>query len=505
MKTEHLTYTDTEQEMDSSGYQEWSTLRKTRIFIAYGVIFLVILPVLLFFAGKLADSVLSNLIYLPETITLYGLVIFALGGILTAGSMGQLTVQGEGFPISHLPPQKMVTNGFYRMVRHPIYTGFLLLMIGCSLLLRSPGMILISMPILIAGTLCYIRFFEEPRLEQRYGDSYRTYKEKVPALLPALMPKSLRTTMEPLKEKTVHLINTIANKTVLFRYGDAIFVTYGLLTAAGITLFMQHCAVTLIAQGMSGASAAWFIAGAAIAGVAGARIYWWIEHIGTLIREPWFGLRKVGFVSWGVVAGLVMFVLPYSYLTGYSILLLSDAVFSGMFIGYAIGRIGCLTYGCCCGKVIDSPGIVYRNPESKVNRLKKNPGMPRYPTQIYSAAHGLLLVLILNGILYLEWPAGMLTAFALIYYGIGRFYEEFYRDRARIGDTFLTEGHVGSVLFVIGGLLLVSLIDAGSDTVLRAWTADAVRESLSVAPVVLLLGVMQFLIMGYHYKEIGKW
>ncbi len=77
---------------------------------------------------------------------------------------------------------ELVTGGLYRFVRHPQYTGFLLLITG--FLIQWPTLLtLVLFPILV---VVYVRLArrEERELEQQFGERYVAYREKTPMLLP---------------------------------------------------------------------------------------------------------------------------------------------------------------------------------------------------------------------------------------------------------------------------------------------------------------------------------
>lgn len=77
---------------------------------------------------------------------------------------------------------ELVTGGLYRFVRHPQYTGFVLLITG--FLIQWPTLLtLVLFPILI---FAYVRLArrEERGLEQRFGDEYVAYRAQTPMLLP---------------------------------------------------------------------------------------------------------------------------------------------------------------------------------------------------------------------------------------------------------------------------------------------------------------------------------
>jgi len=69
---------------------------------------------------------------------------------------------------------------FYRFVRHPIQTGVVIAM------LATPDMTM-GRAMLAAGMIIYIvigLYFEERDLIAEFGDTYRDYKKRVPAVLP---------------------------------------------------------------------------------------------------------------------------------------------------------------------------------------------------------------------------------------------------------------------------------------------------------------------------------
>ena len=80
---------------------------------------------------------------------------------------------------------KLIQKGIYTLVRHPIYTGLISLMLGLVLLQTTSYnalnflLILIYLPIGI--------YFEEQKLIQLYGQDYLVYKKKVKAIIPFLI------------------------------------------------------------------------------------------------------------------------------------------------------------------------------------------------------------------------------------------------------------------------------------------------------------------------------
>jgi len=77
---------------------------------------------------------------------------------------------------------KLVTSGFYRYIRHPLYTfGLLILWLSPSVTINS-FVVYLSLTIYIFVGV----FFEERKLIREFGQSYMDYKASTPMLIPGL-------------------------------------------------------------------------------------------------------------------------------------------------------------------------------------------------------------------------------------------------------------------------------------------------------------------------------
>jgi protein-S-isoprenylcysteine O-methyltransferase Ste14 len=65
--------------------------------------------------------------------------------------------------------------------------GVIILLIGEALALSSYGIALLATGFFILNTAYFI-LFEEPQLEQQFGEAYRQYKANVPRWLPRVKP-----------------------------------------------------------------------------------------------------------------------------------------------------------------------------------------------------------------------------------------------------------------------------------------------------------------------------
>lgn len=85
---------------------------------------------------------------------------------------------------------KIIKEGVYSQVRHPIYSADIILFIG--LFLHWPDTRLMAGIIWAAIILYLWSKMEEISLEQKFGDEYREYKKRVPMFIPRLFKKSAK-------------------------------------------------------------------------------------------------------------------------------------------------------------------------------------------------------------------------------------------------------------------------------------------------------------------------
>ena len=79
---------------------------------------------------------------------------------------------------------ELITGGPYSVVRHPIYTGLLVGLLGCALALGEwRGLVAVG---LVFITLLRKLRLEERWLHEQFGESYANYSKQVSALVPFL-------------------------------------------------------------------------------------------------------------------------------------------------------------------------------------------------------------------------------------------------------------------------------------------------------------------------------
>lgn len=110
----------------------------------------------------------------PTAICLVGDVLVAVG--LTAMMLVVIQNSHAAATIRVEAGQKLISTGFYGLVRHPMYTGNVIMMIGIPLALGSYWGLVFVIPGLIVLAL---RIRDEEKLLQEELDGYREYTQKV--------------------------------------------------------------------------------------------------------------------------------------------------------------------------------------------------------------------------------------------------------------------------------------------------------------------------------------
>ncbi len=117
--------------------------------------------------------------------------VLALTGavIATAGAILAFTARATigrywGTPATRRLDTDLVTSGPYRLVRHPIYSGMLLMMIGSAI-----GLSPVWLPIAIVAGVYFLfsARAEETFMMERFPDSYPAYRARTKMLLPFLL------------------------------------------------------------------------------------------------------------------------------------------------------------------------------------------------------------------------------------------------------------------------------------------------------------------------------
>lgn len=138
---------------------------------------LVIIVILLVYSAFILDRLFG--ISLPDRLTWLGWPFITAGAVIVVWAVVRLLGYGGATGAPGDPTRRLVQRGPYGRVRNPIYAADVLILMGLAFLTRSPSLLIYNSVYLLAIDR-YVRRFEEPDLERRFGQEYLAYKASVP-------------------------------------------------------------------------------------------------------------------------------------------------------------------------------------------------------------------------------------------------------------------------------------------------------------------------------------
>jgi protein-S-isoprenylcysteine O-methyltransferase Ste14 len=112
-----------------------------------------------------------------------GLAIFLLGLALAVWARLYIGTNW-GMPMSQKDDPDLVTTGPYRSIRHPIYSGIIVGMIGTALAVSLYWLVAV---VVLGGYFIYSAFTEERYMAERFPDTYPEYKRSTKMLIPFVL------------------------------------------------------------------------------------------------------------------------------------------------------------------------------------------------------------------------------------------------------------------------------------------------------------------------------
>jgi protein-S-isoprenylcysteine O-methyltransferase Ste14 len=119
---------------------------------------------------------------LPMTVRLAGLGIAVASAVFAAWAMWSLG-KSYGIRMDLFEGHRLVTAGPYRVTRHPMYLGIVSFHVGATLAMESLALLVVTLLYVIPFTVMRIRA-EDRVLAAGFGAEFRTFAERVPALVP---------------------------------------------------------------------------------------------------------------------------------------------------------------------------------------------------------------------------------------------------------------------------------------------------------------------------------
>lgn len=189
---------------------------------------------------------------------------------------------------------------------------------------------------------------------------------------------------------------------------------------------------------------------AIIGGMAGTRILYYIVELPQILKNPSILWNfKSGYVVYGGIIGGILTSMIYCRVKKTAFLPYFDLVMPAVAMAQGFGRIGCFFAGCCYGRETDAwYGITFQHSGFAPN------GVKLVPTQLMSSAGDFVICGMLLWYASKKPKTGRVAAAYLLFYGIGRFIIEFFRNDYRGSVGVLSTSQLISIGIVAAGVVL---------------------------------------------------
>ena len=134
--------------------------------VFYGLLFITVIPFLLILWAKYTDNIVK--LPLPENL-LFGYMLLIAGALFVLSGMWYLWRFGYGLPMNAFPPKRFVKKGIYAFIKHPIYSGAVMISFGLSVVTQSASGFWLVSPLFTLMIVAYIVGFEDERTQIIFG------------------------------------------------------------------------------------------------------------------------------------------------------------------------------------------------------------------------------------------------------------------------------------------------------------------------------------------------
>jgi protein-S-isoprenylcysteine O-methyltransferase Ste14 len=143
--------------------------------VSYGLIWGVRRPMFTPISGNGLISIVTGLLAICAAVSSVWLITMAVKTLGKEWSITARLVEGH----------KLATSGPYALVRHPIYSGMLGMLLATGLAISHWAALLAALIIFFIGTTIRVRS-EEKLLREAFGQQFETYARRVRAIVPGL-------------------------------------------------------------------------------------------------------------------------------------------------------------------------------------------------------------------------------------------------------------------------------------------------------------------------------
>jgi phosphatidylglycerol---prolipoprotein diacylglyceryl transferase len=318
--------------------------------------------------------------------------------------------------------------------------------------------------------------------------------------------------MPDVKRKLQAWVDRICAEPVLFRYRSVIVVKFGIISS---TVTLGFLCTSVLVQRAFGLPTdftrnwiVYFLPAVLIGSIVPGKLIQVAHYVVTRPRNT-AALHGVAFTFFGGMAGGLLATFLLWRNSQVPLLQVIDVALLPVPFFHGLCRLACLNYGCCYGHPLsarDRVHVTYWNEGSKAVRVAGLRGVPLCPVQLYELAGSMVNQALLVALCLIAPTHGYVSAGYFISYGVLRYLLHGHRDASRTGvrtyrlyegALFVTQVLLGLLLFVIGArerLPMTLHFDVGG--------LGAVAHLL---PVILGVCLMEFLVYGLHYKQLGRW
>ena len=242
----------------------------------------------------------------------------------------------------------------------------------------------------------------------------------------------------------------------LFQIGPLKFGSYGLMVAIAFLLSLGLLRKEFTRLGLDVKLAERIILGTAFGGIAGAKLYFLIQHWRLVVHDR-LGmiLTGEGLVWYGGFIGGALAVLWIIKKAVVPLVLLMDALAPLLALGYAIGRIGCQLAGDGDYGVPSNLPWAMSYPNGLVPTTERV-----HPAPVYEMVASFTIFLVLWRLRKKGKPAGYLFSLYLVLAGVERLLIEFIRLNHQVLFG-LTEAQLISIVMIVGGSLWLARLRFG--------------------------------------------
>jgi len=151
------------------------------------VVVVILISMFISFVVSVLDFVLLQLMVIQIHWFFVGLLLLVIGSVTKILPRKKLVEAGLGSALNTaylqvVKGQRLVTDGFYKYIRHPIYSGDIMQKYGWVIMLSSLyGLVFVTIG--LCGYLYRIKR-EEEMLVEAFGEEYREYQRTTKKLIP---------------------------------------------------------------------------------------------------------------------------------------------------------------------------------------------------------------------------------------------------------------------------------------------------------------------------------